>query len=358
MSTPRKRIAQFVALTGLVTMAFATLVAPAMAAVSITGAGATFPAPLYSKWSSDYYSKTGKKVKVNYQAIGSGGGISAIKAGTVLFGGSDAPMTAADLKKFSLVQFPTCVGGVVPIVNVPGVGSGKLKLTGTILAQIYLGKIKTWDASGIKALNPGVNIPKGLKIHPIHRSDASGTSWIFTHYLTAVNGDWAKQVGAGMSVHWKVGLGAKGSENVTFDVKNTKGGIGYVEYAYSVQARVPWAKLRNRSNAYVSPTLASFKAAAGSAKWSTGNGFGTIFVNASGKGSWPITGASFVIVKKSTGNYTSAHTMFQFWDWAYKNTTGKADASKLKYVSMPSGVIAAVEKAWHAQVKAAGKAAW
>jgi phosphate transport system substrate-binding protein len=357
MSTPKKRIAQLVALTGLVTMAFATLIAPAMAAVSITGAGATFPAPLYSKWSADYYSKTAKKVKVNYQSIGSGGGIAAIKAGTVLFGGSDAPLTAADLKKFSLVQFPTCVGGVVPIVNLTGVGSGKLKLTGTILAQIYMGKITKWNAASIKALNPGVSLPS-TKIYPVHRSDSSGTTWIFTHYLSAVNGDWAKKVGASTSVHWPIGTGEKGSELVAAQVKRLKGSIGYVEYAYSQQARIPWAKLRNRSNAYVSPTLASFKAAAGSAKWSAGNGFGTIFVNASGKSSWPIAGASFVIVKKSTGNYTNAHTMFQFFDWAYKNATGKSDAGKLRYVSMPSGVISAVEKVWHAQVKAGGKAAW
>jgi len=353
MRSAKSRITLGTALVGLAAVLFAVVVAPAMAAVTINGAGATFPAPLYYKWANDFKAKTGNKV--NYQAIGSGGGISAIKAGTVLFGGSDTPLTAADLSSSGLVQFPSCIGGVVPIVNLPGITNGKLKLTGAVLADIYLGKITTWNASAIKALNPGVSLPSS-RILVVHRSDASGTSWIFTKYLSAVSGEWASKVGADKSVRWPVGVAGKGNEGVAALVKQSKGRIGYVEYAYSVQSRIPWTQMRNAAGKFVSPSLSSFAAAASGASWSAANGFGTVMVNAKGAKSWPITGASFVIVKKSTGDYATAHAMFQFWDWAYKS--GRSQASALQYVSMPLSVVKNVEKVWHSQVKAGGKAAW
>jgi phosphate transport system substrate-binding protein len=349
------RTAKFATLTGLVALVLATLVAPALAAVTITGAGATFPAPLYYKWANDWKAKTGNKV--NYQAIGSGGGISAIKAGTVLFGGSDAPLTAGELSGSGLVQFPTCIGGVVPIVNLPGIGNGKLKLTGPVLADIFLGKITKWNAGAIKSLNPGVNLPS-TNVLVVHRSDASGTSWIFTHYLSAVSSTWAGKVGADKSVRWPVGVAGKGNEGVAALVKQSKGRIGYVEYAYAVQSRIAYAQMKNKAGKFVLPSLGSFSAAASGASWSPANGFGTIMVNAAGSSSWPIAGASFVIVKKNTSNYANAHAMLQFFDWAYRNASGRADASRLQYVSMPLTVVGAVEKVWHAQVKAAGKAAW
>jgi phosphate transport system substrate-binding protein len=353
MRSAKSRTTLVAGLVGLAAVLLAVIVAPALAAVTINGAGATFPAPLYYKWANDWKAKTGNKV--NYQAIGSGGGISAIKAGTVLFGGSDTPLTAADLSASGLVQFPSCIGGVVPIVNLPGIGNGKLKLSSTVLADIYLGKITAWNASAIKALNPGVNLPS-TRILVVHRSDASGTSWIFTKYLSAVSGEWASKVGADKSVRWPVGVAGKGNEGVAALVKQTKGRIGYVEYAYSVQSRIPWAQVRNAAGKFVSPSLSTFAAAAAGASWSAANGFGTVMVNAKGANSWPITGASFVLVKKSTGDYATAHAMFQFWDWAYKS--GRGGASALQYVSMPTPVIKAVEKVWHAQVKAGGKAAW
>jgi len=348
------RTAKLATLTGLVALMFATLVAPAMA-LTITGAGATFPAPLYQRWAVDWKTKT--KNQVNYQAIGSGGGISAIKAGTVLFGGSDAPLTAGELSAAKLVQFPTCIGGVVPIVNLSGIGNGRLKLNGAVLAQIYLGQITKWNASAIKSLNPGVTLPS-TTIYVVHRSDSSPTTWIFTHYLSSVSSTWASRVGADKSVRWPKGAGAKGNEGVAAVVKGARGRIGYVEYAYAVQAHIPYAQMKNKAGKFVLPSLTSFGAAAAGARWSNANGFGTILVNAAGTRSWPIAGASFVLVKKSTSNYTNAHAMLSFFDWAYRNSTGRADATRLQYVSMPLSVVGAVESVWHAQVKAGGKAAW
>jgi phosphate transport system substrate-binding protein len=275
----------------------------------------------------------------------------------VLFGGTDAPLTAGELSSAKLVQFPTCIGGVVPIVNLSGFGNGKLKLSGPVLADIYLGKIKTWNASAIKSLNPGAKLPS-TRIFVVHRSDSSGTSWIFTHYLSAVSSTWAGKVGADKSVRWPVGVGSKGNEGVATTVKQMKGRIGYVEYAYAVQSRIPYTQMKNKASKFVLPSLSTFSAAASGARWSSSNGFGTILVNAAGSRSWPIAGASFALVKKSTSNYATAHAMFHYFDWAYKSATGRADAKRLQYVSMPLSVAGAAEKVWHAQVKAGGKAAW
>ncbi len=357
MNMSKRRLAKYVALTGVAVVAFATLVAPAMASVSITGAGATFPGPLYSKWSADYAAWTKGATNVNYVGTGSGAGQTAIKAGTVQFGGSDQPLSMGDLNANSLVQFPTCIGGVVPIINLAGFASGRIKLTGGLLAGIYRGKITTWNNPAIKAVNPGLALPN-TKIAVVHRSDSSGTTWIFTNYLKAVDGGWSSAVGAGTSVRWPIGVGGKGNDVVATLVKQRAGGIGYVEYAYALQAHIPYAQMRNKALRYVMPSVSSFSAAAAGAKWSSSNGFGTILVNAAGSNSWPIAGATFALVKKSTANYTTAHAMFQWFDWAYKTPKGRGDASVLQYVSMPTSVISAVEKVWHASVKAGGKAAW
>ena len=283
------------------------------------------PAPRSRRrWASHF-----KIAKINYQPVGSGAGQAAIKAGTGSFGGSDAPLSTADLSKYGLVQFPSCVGGLVAIVNLPGIGSGRLKLDGTTLTGIYLGTITTWNNNAIK-----------------------------THYLSAVNGTWASKVGANMSVRWPNGLGANGSAGVAAAVKQATGRIGYVEYAYALQARIPYVQMKNKAGQFVSPSLRSFSAAASNARWSPSDGFAANIVNAAGSASWPISGPSFVIMKKNTAasTYATIHAALQYFDWGYKS--GKADASALQYVSMPSSVVGAVEKMWHSSIKAGTKAAW
>jgi phosphate transport system substrate-binding protein len=354
MRYPRRRIKTFVVVAAAATVALAALAGPAMAAITINGAGATFPYPLYTAWAGQYKAKTG--VKINYQGIGSGGGIAAIKAGTVLFGATDAPLTSSELSSASLVQFPMCIGGVVPVVNLSGVTSGKLKLTGPVLAEIYLGNIKKWNDSRIKSLNPGVSLP-ATTISVVHRSDSSGTSWIFTNYLSAVSSSWKSKVGAGKTVSWPTGVGGKGNEGVAAVVKQGKGRIGYVEYAYAKQARIPYAQVKNKSGKWILPSVNSFTAAAAQAKFSASNGFATIMVNTGGT-SWPITGASFILVKKTNSDYTTAHAMLKFFDWAYKDSSAKSKATALQYVSIPSKTVTAVESVWHKEIKAGGKAAW
>jgi phosphate transport system substrate-binding protein len=354
MRTGKRRFRTLLGLIAAVSVAGAVLAGPALAAITVNGAGATFPYPLYTSWAGQYKAKTG--VKINYQGIGSGGGIAAIKAGTVLFGGTDAPLSSSELSSAGLVQFPMCIGGVVPIVNLPGVAAGKLKLTGTVLAQIYLGQIKTWNDSRIKSLNPGVGLPS-TKIAVVHRSDGSGTTWIFTHYLSAVSSAWKGQVGADKAVKWPVGIGGKGNEGVAALVKQAKGRIGYVEYAYAKQSRIPWTQLKNKSGKWILPSLNSFKAAAATAKFSAANGFATVMVNTGGT-SWPITGASFILVKKNNKEYATTNAMLKFFDWDYKNATAKSTATRLNYVSIPSKVVSAVESVWHKQIKAGGKVAW
>ncbi len=354
MNLLKRRSTKLALVAALATMVAATVAGPALAVPSVTAAGATFPAPLYQRWAAHFHA-----AKINYQPVGSGAGQAAIKAGTVVFGGSDAPLSTSDLSKFGLVQFPSCVGGLVPIVNLQGVGSGKLKLTGSVLSQIFQGTIKTWNNSAIKALNPGVSLPAS-PILPVHRSDGSGSTWMFTHYLAAVDGGWASKVGSGLTVRWPVGVGYNGSAGVAAAVKQVKGRIGYVEYAYAIQAHIPYVLVRNKAGRYVAPSLSSFAAAASNAKWSAANGFATVMVNASGSSSWPIAGASFVMMKKSTSaaSYAAVHGALAYFNFGYKTSTGKADASALKYVSMPSSAVTAIEKVWHSSIKAGGKAAW
>ena len=354
MSIPKKRFRMLAVLAATASVALATIAGPAMAAVTVNGAGATFPYPLYSSWAGMYKTKTG--VKVNYQGIGSGGGINAIKSGTVLFGATDAPLSTSDLNSSSLVQFPMTIGGIVPIVNLSGVGSGKLKLTGAVLADIYLGTIKTWNNSRIKSLNPGVKLPS-TKITVVHRADSSGTSFIFSSYLSAVSGTWKSKVGVSKSPSWPTGIGGKYNDGVAQLVKSHSGRIGYVEYAYAKTARIPYTQLKNKSGKWILPSVNSFKAAAASASFPASNGFAGSMVNSGGT-SWPITGATYILVKKSNKDYTTAHAMLQFFNWAYKDSSAKNKATALSYVNIPSKTVTAVESMWHSQIKAGGKVAW
>ena len=355
MRTPKKRIQALAAAVAVTAVAFATLVAPAMAAVTVNGAGATFPYPLYTAWAGMYKTATGNKI--NYQGIGSGGGIAAIKNGTVQFGATDAPLAASDLSSSSLVQFPMTIGGVLPVVNLSGVSAGKLKLTGAVLADIYLGTITKWNDSRIKSLNPSVKLP-GTKIVVVHRSDSSGTSFIFTSYLSAVSSTWASKVGANKLPSWPTGIGGKGNEGVAALVKQGSGRIGYVEYAYAKQSHLAWTQLKNKSGKWILPSLSTFQAAAKQASFaSASQGFVAKMVNLGGT-AWPITGPTYILVKKSNSNYTTINTMLKFFNWAYTNSSAKAKATALQYVNIPSKTVSAVKSMWHSQIKAGGKPAW
>jgi phosphate transport system substrate-binding protein len=354
MRTPKKRLRLLVTAVAATTVALATLAGPAMAAVTINGAGATFPYPLYTAWAGMYKAKTGNKI--NYQGIGSGGGISAIKAGTVNFGATDAPLTPAELSSSGLVQFPMTVGGVVPVVNLSGVGAGKMKLTGPVLADIYLGKITKWNDKRIKSLNPGMKLPT-TAITVVHRSDSSGTSYIFTNYLSAVSSTWRSKVGAGKSVSWPTGVGGKGNEGVAAVVKQAKGRIGYVEYAFAKQGRIAWTQLKNKSGKFILPSVRSFTVAASGAKYPAKNGFASMMVNMGGT-SWPITGATYILVKKNNSNYAVTNGMLKFFNWAYKDAKAKSKANALSYVNIPNKAVTSIQTMWRNQIKAAGKKAW
>jgi phosphate transport system substrate-binding protein len=320
----------------------------------INGAGATFPYPVYAKWAEKYAQEKG--VKLNYQSIGSGGGIKQIKAKTVDFGASDAPLKAKDLDEAGLMQFPMVMGGVVPVVNVPGIKAGELKLSAEILANIYLGKIKKWDDSAIKHDNPSLKLPS-KSITVVHRSDGSGTTWIFTNYLTKVSKTWAEKVGNNKAVAWPTGVGGKGNEGVASYVSRIKGAIGYVEYAYALQNKMSYAKLRNHDGHYVAPTSENFQAAAAGADWHNAPGFYMVLTDQPGKNSWPITGATFILVYKQQDKPEVARAVLNFFDWSYHH--GGAMAEKLDYVPMPDSVVKLVESTWKKQVKGSdGKAVW
>ncbi len=322
-------------------------VTPAHAGVqAISGAGATFPYPVYAKWAAVYAKKTG--IKMNYQSIGSGGGIKQIKARTVDFGASDAPLTAADLDKSGLIQFPMIMGGVVPVVHLPGIASGQLKMTGKLLADIYLGKIKRWNDRRLKAENPGLNLPSKA-ITVVHRADGSGTTWIYTNYLSKVSPDWKRKVGNAKAVSWPVGIGGKGNEGVASYVTRIKGAIGYVEYAYALQNHMTHVKLGNRAGKFLDPDSASFQAAAANADWHHAKGFYMVLTNQPGAKSWPITGASFILVYKKQSHPARGREVLKFFDWAYHN--GQKMAAKLDYVPMPASVVKLVEQTWRKSVK-------
>ena len=331
----------------------AVLMSSAVAA-DMTGAGATFPYPIYAKWAEAYKKATGNGL--NYQSIGSGGGIKQIKAKTVDFGASDMPLQAEDLEKEGLMQFPAIMGGVVPVVNLEGVKPGELKLTGDVLAAIYLGKITKWNAKEIAALNPGMKLPAD-DITVVHRADGSGTSFLFTDYLSKVNPEFKTAVGAGTAVKWPVGVGGKGNEGVAANVQRIKGSIGYVEYAYAKKNKMEYTQLKNRDGQFVSPDDDNFKAAAAGADWAKTPGFAVVLTDQAGKISWPITGASFILMHKSQADAAKGKEVLKFFDWSFKS--GGAMAAELDYVAMPAPVVKLVQDAWKAQLKdAAGKAIW
>ena len=339
--------------TALVGVSAAAAIAFGALAAEISGAGATFPYPIYAKWAEAYAAKTG--LKMNYQSIGSGGGIKQITSKTVDFGASDMPLKPADLEKDGLTQFPMVVGGVVPVINVPGIAPGQLKLDGKVLADIYLGKITKWNDPAIAALNSGLKLPD-LAIAPVYRSDGSGTTFIFTHYLSEVSPEWKDKVGENTSVQFPTGIGGKGNEGVSAMASRTVGAIGYVEYAYAKQNKLTYALLRNKDGQFVSPDSAAFRAAAANADWSKTQDFYLLLTDQPGKDSWPITGATFILLHKQQAKPEVAREVINFFDWAYLN--GGKLADELDYVPMPENVVKLVEQSWQ-QIKGPdGKAVW
>ena len=337
----------------LAAAAIACGVSPA-AAVDITGAGATFPFPIYAKWAEAYKAKSG--VGMNYQSIGSGGGIAQIKAKTVDFGASDMPLKPEDLQSAGLMQFPAIIGGVVPIVNLEGVAPGAIRFTGPVLADIYLGRIKMWNDKVIADLNPSLKLPAD-PITVVRRSDGSGTTFLWTDYLSKANPEWKEKVGSSTAVAWPEGVGGKGNEGVAAYVQRIKGSIGYVEYAYAKKNKMTFASLQNRDGQYVQPEDTTFQAAAAGADWKAAPGFGAILTNQPGKSSWPITGASFILMHVKQEKPQSAMEVMKFFDWALKN--GQKMADELDYVALPAPLVAQIEDAWKTQIKdAAGKPLW
>jgi phosphate transport system substrate-binding protein len=319
------------------------------ATTEISGAGATFPAPLYAKWAEAAKAQTG--VAINYQAIGSGGGIKQIKAQTVDFGATDKPLKPEELNEAGLAQFPTVIGGVVPVVNLEGVQPGQIRITGPLLADIYLGKVARWNDPAIAGLNAGVKLPN-LPITVVHRSDGSGTTFLFTSYLTMVAPQWAK-VGASDAVAWPTGQGGKGNDGVAAYVKQTPGAIGYVEYAYAKANNMTYADLKNADGAFVAPTAAAFAAAAAGADWSKAQGFDLLLLNQPGADSWPITGATFILMHRQQADAGKAKAALSFFDWAYAN--GDAAANELAYVPLPAELKQRVRASWQAITGPDGK---
>lgn len=315
-------------------------------AADISGAGATFPYPIYAKWADAYKKATG--TGLNYQSIGSGGGIKQIQNKTVTFGASDAPLKGAELEKFGLVQFPMVMGGIVPVVNLDGIKGGELVIDGPTLAKIFMGEITKWDDAAIKKLNPNAKLP-GQAIAVVHRSDGSGTTYNFAYYLAEVSADWKSKVGVNTSVQWPVGIGAKGNEGVANNVAQTKGAIGYVEYAYALQNKLAHTNMVNKAGKTVSPTSESFQAAAANADWKSQPGFGVILANQPGDQSWPMTAATWILMYKKPQDAAVSAEALKFFAWAYKNGAKMAD--ELHYVPMPANVIADVQKTWAAEVK-------
>ena len=331
------------------------LVAGALSAAGIanasqeaTGAGASFPAPLYSKWAADYHKATG--VKINYQSVGSSAGVKQIDAKTVDFGASDAPLTDEELQKKGLLQFPTVIGGIVPVVNIKGVAPGQLKLSGQVLGDIYLGKITKWNDAAITALNPGVALPDAA-IAPVRRADGSGTTFGFTNYLSKVNAEWKDKVGEGTAVNWPTGAGGKGNEGVAAFVGRLPNSIGYVEYAYVKQNKLTYTQLQNKEGAFVSPDDDTFKAAAAGADWA--KSFYQILTNQPGKSAWPITSATFILMHKTQDKPAQAATSLKFFEWAYKQ--GDKTAADLDYVPMPDSVKNVIYKSWNDIKDTSGK---
>jgi phosphate transport system substrate-binding protein len=328
-------------------LAAATLLGTGAAqATDITGAGSSFVYPVLARWSATYAEKTGNRL--NYQSVGSGAGIAQIKQGTIDFGASDAPMSAGDLQKFGLGQFPVVVGGIVPVVNIAGVQAGQIKLDGPTLADIFLGRIKNWNDPKIAALNSGISLPAG-KITVVHRSDGSGTSFNFTNYLSKVSPQWAGQVRFGTSVDWPTGVGGKGNEGVSQYVRQIKGSIGYVEYAYAVKNRIAWVNLKNAAGNVVSPNADSFAAAAGTADWAGAKDFNLIMTDAPGARAWPITATTWVVMYKQPKNAGHSRVAFDFFRWALEN--GQQQAAQLDYVALPQSLVQKIEAYWASEFR-------
>ena len=332
--------------------AAAALVMTTSFAADMTGAGATFPYPIYAKWAEGYKAATGNGL--NYQSVGSGAGIKQIKAKTVDFGASDMPLKADELEKEGLMQFPAIMGGVVAVVNVEGVTPGQLKMTGPVLADIYMGKITKWNAAPIAALNPGVKLPD-TDITVVHRADSSGTSFLWTDFLAKTSPAWKESIGSGTTVKWAVGVGGKGNEGVAANVQRIKGSIGYVEWAYAKKNKLAHTQLRNKEGVDLQPSDDVFKAAAANAEWNKTPGFGVVLTDGAGKQSWPITGVSYILMHKAQADAEKGKEVVKFFDWAFKN--GAPAAAELDYVPMPASVVKQVQDAWKANLKdASGKA--
>ncbi|MCC4588086.1 phosphate ABC transporter substrate-binding protein PstS [Xanthomonas sp. NCPPB 1067] len=312
----------------------------------ISGAGASFIYPLVSKWSADYNAATGNKV--NYQSIGSGGGIAQIKAGTVDFGSTDKPLDSAELQQAGLGQFPSAIGGVVPVVNLEGITPGKLRLTGALLGDIFLGKVTMWNDAAIVAANPGVTLP-AAKINLVHRSDGSGTTFNFSNYLSKVSPEWKSKVGEGTSVQWPGGVGGKGNEGVASYVQQIKGSIGYVELAYALQNKMPYTSLQNAAGQWVEPNADSFAAAAASADWANAKDFNLVITNAPGEKAWPITATNFMLMHKQAKDAARSKATLDFFKWALEN--GQAQASELHYVPLPPELVKQIEAYWGSEFK-------
>ena len=323
-------------------------------AADLTGAGATFPYPIYAKWAESYKAATG--IGLNYQSIGSGGGIRQIKAKTVDFGASDMPLKPEELEKEGLIQFPAIIGGVVPVVNLDGIEPGQLKLTGDVVAGIHLGKITKWNDKVIAELNPGVTLP-AINITVVHRADGSGTTFIWTNYLSKANPEFAKTVGEGSAVKWPTGIGGKGNEGVAAQVQRIKGAFGYVEYAYAKKNKIAHAQLKNRDGNFVQPSDDTFKAAAAGADWANAPGMYLLLTNQTGKDSWPATGASFILMHKQQADALTGRAILKFFDWSYKN--GAKMSEELEYVHMPQSVIKLVQDNWRRDLKGSdGNSIW
>jgi len=320
----------------------------------ISGAGATFPYPIYAKWAEAYKAKT--NISMNYQSIGSGGGIKQIKAKTVDFGASDMPLEVKDLDAAGLTQWPQIMGGVVAVVNIKGIEPGALKLTGPVLAQIYMGKIENWNDKAIVALNPGLKLPD-LAIAPVYRSDGSGTTFNFTYYLADVSPDWKSSIGVNASAQFPVGLGGKGNEGVSAFTSRTEGAIGYVEYAYAKQNKLAYTEMQNKDGVFVEPNAKSFQAAAANADWKDAPGFRLILANQPGKDSWPMTAASFILLYKTQDKPDTGKQVLKFFDYAFKG--GQQAAMDLDYVPLPDNVVSLIETSWADNIKdTAGKPVW
>ena len=332
----------------------ALMLSTVVSAADLIGAGATFPYPIYSKWSEAYKEATG--IGLNYQSIGSGGGIKQIKAKIVDFGASDMPLKQEELDREGLMQFPAIIGGVVPIVNIDGIGAGQLKLTSDIVADIYMGKIVKWDHPNITAINPGLKLPN-TNISVVHRSDGSGTTFIWTNWLSKTNKEWADKIKDGTAVKWPMGVGGKGNEGVSAVVQQLKNSIGYVEYAYAKRNKIPHAQVKNRDGNFVQPSDDTFKAAAASADWANAPGMYLLLTDQKGKDAWPITGASFIVMHRQQADALTGRAILKFFDWSYKN--GAKMSEDLEYVHLPQSVIKLVNEKWKNELKGSdGQPIW